>query len=100
MSLDISLTKVMPCGVFNINITHNLTQMAEEAEIYQYVWRPEELGITHARELIEPLSAGLLRLLTDPERFKKFNPHNGWGSLQAYLHACIEHPDAEISVSR
>jgi hypothetical protein len=93
--------------VFWRNITHNLNKMAGEAGIYQHLWRPEELGITKAGELIEPLTKGLELLRSDPDRFKAFNPSNGWGSYEAllefvssYLEACTEHPSAVIRVSR
>ena len=97
----------MPCEVFSANITHNLCNMAEEAGIYTHLWYPEDLEITKARELIGPLSIGLAKMRAHPEIFKKFDSPNGWGTyekfvpwVQAYLNACIEHPDAEISVSR
>ena len=93
--------------LFDANITHNLGQMAKAAGIYKHLWRPEELGITKAGELIDPLSAGLIILLNDPSEFKKLNPENGWGSydglvkvVRDYLEACREHPEAEISVCR
>ena len=41
--------------VYSANITHNLTKMADEAGIYECLWRPEEIGITKAGQLIEPL---------------------------------------------
>lgn len=106
MSLDVSLYKTVTqeVSVFDYNITHNLCRMANEAGIYQHLWRPEELGITTANELIRPLTDGLARLEADPDRFKAFNPANGWGDyeglvrfVRAYLIACIKHPDAEIS---
>lgn len=107
MSLDISLNAIRPTCVFDCNITHDLNRMAEEAGIYQHLWRPEELGITHAIQLIEPLTRGLDLLESDPERFKKLNPSNGWGTyeglvscVRAYLDSCIANPDAEIYVSR
>lgn len=62
MSLDVHLTKVMPTEVFGSNITHNLGEMAEEAGIYKHLWRPEEIGITKADQLIAPLREGLARL--------------------------------------
>lgn len=102
MSLDISLR----C-VFEYNITHNLNKMAGEAGIYKQLWRPEEIGITHASQLIEPLTKGLELLRSDRERFEKFNPENGWGNyddlvefVENYLIACIQNPDAKISASR
>lgn len=92
---------------FEANITHNLNTMAGEAGIYQHLWRPEELGITKASELIQPLRAGLILMREDPPRFKKHNPANGWGSytgfipwIEDYLRACEEHPEATIDISR
>lgn len=121
MSLDVSLygppedqecrecghvRPVMSC-VFEANITHNLTKMADEAGIYQHVWRPEELGIATAKSLIEPLRQGIARMKSDPEHFRKLDSPNGWGRyehfvpwLEQYLEACEQNPDAEISVSR
>jgi hypothetical protein len=89
------------------NITHNLAQMAEEAGIYKHLWRPDEIGITQASQLIEPLREGLDKLKCFPERFKPFNPENGWGDYEGlldfvseYLRACIQYPDAIAKVSR
>ena len=124
MSLDVSLhgeTRQEPCTCgcghehtrsvtecwFDQNITHNLSEMAEAAGLYQPVWRPDENGITHARQLIEPLTKGIALLKAEPERFKKFNAKNGWGLyenlvpwLERYLEACVEYPDATVHVSR
>lgn len=93
--------------VFEANITHNLNTMAEEAGIYQHLWRPEELDITLASQLIDPLREGLHRLKSDPERFKALNPENGWGSydglvefVDKYLDACYQYPDATVEVCR
>jgi len=91
--------------VYSSNITHNLNTMAEAAGIYKELWRPEEIEITHAKMLIEPLAAGLKKLRDDPGKFKPFNPKNGWGSYEGlvafvseYLEMCREHPDAQVSV--
>jgi hypothetical protein len=107
MSLDVTLSRIQRTTVYDANITHNLNDMAEAAGIYKHLWRPEELGITRAQELIEPLTNGLALLKSDPERFKAFDSPNGWGLyvhfvpwVKNYLNACIEYPDAEISVSR
>ena len=107
MSLDVYLRAVRPTTVHSANITHNLNKMADEAGIYKHLWRPDEIEITKAEQLIEPLRAGLELLKSDPERFKKFNPENGWGTyeglvsfVQEYLASCEENPDAEVSVSR
>ena len=107
MSLDVYLKEVRPTQVYSANITHNLNTMAEEAGIYKALWRPEEIGIKTAAELVPLLSAGLDLLRSDPERFKRHNATNGWGLyehfvpfVEKYLEACREHPDAEVSVSR
>lgn len=107
MSLDVYLTEVRPTEVYSANITHNLTAMAREASIYLALWRPEEIGLTRAHQLIEPLTAGLALLKSDRERFEKFNSDNGWGLyehfvpfVENYLAACVENPNADVSVSR
>lgn len=89
------------------NITHNLCGMAEAAGIYKHLWRPEEIGIKKASELIEPLTVGLAELKSKPGHYKHFNPKNGWGDydgfvdwVERYLTACKEYPEGEISVSR
>ena len=109
MSLDIWLNKpaVAEVEVFEANITHNLGKMAEEANIYDVLWRPEENYITHAWQLIGPLREALEEMRDDPNRFKKHDADNGWGTykdflpwLERLLEACIEHPGAIIHTSR
>ena len=107
MSLDVSLEARRTVDVYEANITHNLGGMAEEAGIYKHLWRPEELNIVLAAELVEPLTKGLKLLKSDPKRFEKFNASNGWGMyehfvpfVEEYLKACEENPYAVVSVSR
>lgn len=107
MSLDVYLERVQPVEVYSANITHNLNKMAEAAGIYEYLWRPDEIGITTAAQLIGPLEAGLALLKSDPERFEAYNSPNGWGLykhfvpfVEKYLEACKEYPDATVTVSR
>jgi len=118
MSLDVTLSvdalnaSSFPCTVqaqvvYDANITHNLGRMADEAGIYECLWRPDEIGVNTAVQLIEPLRAGLDRLKADPQRFRALNPPNGWGTYQGlvtfverYIEACVNNPDAEVSVSR
>lgn len=92
---------------YSSNITHNLGQMASAAGIYMHLWRPDELKINKAVDLIEPLRKGLALLKSDPKEFKKFNAPNGWGLyenfvpfVENYLKACEEHPEAIVRVSR
>ena len=105
--MDVWLTASRPIEVFEENITHNLSQMAQAAGIYEYIWRPEEVGITKAIQLVEPLTIGLETLKANPEKFKEFNPKNGWGSyevlvrfVERYLRACMANGDADVRVSR
>lgn len=107
MSLDVTLTAVRPTEVYSANITHNLGKMAREAGIYECLWRPEEIGIIKAKQLIKPLEEGLALLKRHPAHFQNFNPPNGWGSycsfvswVERYLEACRENPDADVSACR
>lgn len=110
MSLDVYL-KDANAGdgdyLYSSNITHNLNRMADEAGVYACLWRPDENGITHARQIIEPLSAGLALLVTQKARFEAFNAANGWGLWEhfvpfcaGYLQACRDNPDALVGVCR
>ncbi len=106
MSLDVYLN-LGDEEVFSANVTHNLNTMAEEAGIYKHLWRPDEIGITKAAELIEPLCAGLALMCEQPERFEALNPENGWGSYTGFLpwiakyrQACVKFPNATVRVSR
>ena len=107
MSLDVYLTEPQPTTVFTANITHNLNEMAQAAGIYMHLWRPEEIGIAKAGELIEPLREGLERLKADPVKFEAYNAPNGWGHyeglirfVEEYMEACIAHPEATVEASR
>lgn len=107
VSLDVCLSTAKNETVFDYNITHNLNKMAGEAGIYKHLWRPDEIGISKASQLIEPLTKGLQLLQSDPDRFRQFNPANGWGDYEglvqfvsSYLIACVKYPDAEINISR
>jgi hypothetical protein len=106
MSLDVSLYYGETC-VFDGNITHNLGDMADAAGIYKACWRPEEIGVTTAGQLVSLLRAGLNLLHSDPARFKQYDSPNGWGRYEnfvqwvaKYLAACEQHPAATISISR
>jgi hypothetical protein len=99
------------CGegsrVFSRNITHNLNRMADAAGIYLPLWLPDECGIVKAKQLVEPLTQGLSKLLAKPGTYKAFNPPNGWGDYDGlvdfvtdYLMACQMYPEAKVSVWR
>jgi len=93
--------------VFSANITHNLFEMAGKAKIYKYLWRPAEIGLKKANQLIIPLTQGLTLLKSKPMYFKTFNPPNNWGSyeglikfVEEYLEACKKYPEAKVDVWR
>ena len=93
--------------VYSANCTHNLNTMADKCGLYELLWRPEEIDITKANQLIEPLTVGLELLKSNPEYFKQFNPSNGWGSydgfvrfVEKYLEACVENDDCYVMVWR
>lgn len=122
MSLDIDLLnpieteqECIHCGsvkrvnetIYSANITHNLTTMADNAGLYLALWKPEVLELKTAKDLIPFLEDGINRLKQDPEKYKVFNPKNGWGNYENLLYfsvnlliACKENPEAIISVSR
>jgi len=106
MSLDVYLEDAAGNKLYCRNITHNLGVMANEAGIYACLWRPDENGITHAKQVIEPLAAGVALLATEKARFEQFNAPNGWGMWEHflpfcadYLQACRDHPEALVKVS-
>lgn len=107
MSLDIRLTVVKPTEVFSANITHNLGNMAEAAGIYMALWRPEEIGITKANELIPILRKGLAFLEDNPGKMRQYDAKNGWGTYPDFLRfvrevlaACVENPEAAVNSCR
>lgn len=119
MSLNVYLSVEQKCPhcagriggdyVWGRDITHNLTRMAEEAGIYEAMWRPVEQAppIVTAAEVLPLLKGGLAKLRSDPARFARFNPSNGWGNydglvefVEEYIKACESFPTARIEVSR
>lgn len=114
MSLDVYLTST-PCEccrsggeeVYSANITHNLGAMADAAGIYKALWRPEEINVTTAAQLVPLLSVGLKWLRENETEARKHDAPNGWGLYQHlvpwvenYLRACEENPTATVRVSR
>ena len=113
MSLDVDLMVTQPVSVYSGNITHNLNSMAAAVvlsnglTLYQILWRPDEHGLKFAQDISDLLDEGWNILLSDPEKYKKYDPPNGWGSYEGlcdfvyrYRNACWDNPDAELRVSR
>ena len=90
--------------VFQQNITHNLGKMADAAGFYQATWRPEELfNSPRARDIAPFLVQGLAKLRSDPPKYIKLQPTNGWGThasfmvwVSTYLEECLKNPDAFV----
>lgn len=94
-------------NLFYENITHNLGRMADACGAYQHLWRPEELDISKAHQLIDPLQKSLSELISNPFKYQEFNNKNGWGnyewlvaSITRYIEACEKYPNANITVCR
>ena len=110
MSLDFYLSYKKDgneLDVFDANITHNLTEMADKAGIYYALWRPEEIGAKKGKDIIKILEKGLELLNKKPKYFEKFDDPNGWGEYKYFvpfvekvLSACKKYPNAKIYVSR
>lgn len=106
MSLDFTIYAQVPSRmgeVYSRNITHNLIHMADLAGLYDVLWHPVENGYRKAKDIIPRLRIGILLLKSDPERFKKFNPNNGWGTYEglldfaeAVLETCLEYPEGVL----
>jgi len=113
MSLTVYLNVTKPVRVYDNNITHNLGSMAANVKLsngltlYDVLWRPDEHELILARDIAKLLYEGWNILLSEPDRFKQFNPHNGWGNynnlckfVYEYRTACWDEPDATIEVCR
>lgn len=126
MGLDIYLVK--PDGEeidTEVQLTHNLRDMAVEADVYKALWRPylltkhpdfkdhieeyqyEEQTVVTALDVLPYLTQGLLTLLSDAERFRKLNPPNGWGSYEnlvnelcKYIAICNQYPNFRVRPCR
>ena len=106
MSLDFSL--VWTRYVLDVNLTHNLGEMARACGLYEPLWRAEENGWYEAGDIIEPLENGISNLLINEKELKaKYTPDNGWGNyeqlkavaLKVYAN-CVENPELKIEISK
>lgn len=113
--------------VYDCSITHNLGEMANEAGIYEALWRPyrladyytdfgddydaemefEEKQTIIALDITPHIRIGLLRLKGNPDQYEKFDSPNGWGTyehfvpfVEEYFNALLENPNAIVQVSR
>lgn len=89
----------------SLNIGNDFSPLAKKAGIYTHIWKPEELEIANAKDLIEPLSEGLKKLKENPMEYTKLGLEGGfvpWRGfvifVEEYLKACVEWPKAKIEV--
>jgi hypothetical protein len=92
---------------FSRSTTHNNSDMARLAWVYDVLWRGDEFNIKTGSDLITPLSTGLQNLSTDPEKYRELDDPNGWGThknfsqfLRELWTECVLHPDATVKFER
>lgn len=93
--------------IVTLNSQEDKVELGNQTYNHGRIWG-ESMGVDHfrkfknekAKELILPLKLGLARIDCDPEYYAKFEPANGWGSVEQaveymrkVLQACIEHPE-------
>ena len=73
------------------NVTHNLTEMAEhiivgEYDFYRLLWHPNDNGFLAAtKEYRELIYQGISYMLSHRKELEQYNPENGWGSYDSLL---------------
>lgn len=101
------------------NVTHNMGKMARaipvssnnenaSATLYDYVWRPDEQEEkVDTTVMLRVLTEGIGYMISHRKDLLKFNPENGWGSYDSFLHwlidyknICEDHPECEVIASR
>ena len=114
-------------SLYSSNITHNLGKMANEAGIYEALWRPyqlkegynipeddyqaeykfEEENPVRGYEIIPLIEKGLEDMIARPAHYKTFDSPNGWGLykhfvpfIEKYLEALKEYPESFVECSR
>ena len=114
-------------SLYSSNITHNLGKMADEAGIYEALWRPyqlkegydipkddykaeweyEDANPVRAYEISPIIEKGLEDMKKRPKHYEKFNSSNGWGMyhnfvpwIEQYLEALKKHPESFVECDR
>lgn len=114
-------------SLYSANITHNLNKMADEAGLYEALWRPYQLkegynipeddyqaeykfeadNPVQAHEIISIIEKGLEDMKARPKHYETFNSPNGWGMyehfvpfIEEYLEALKKYPEAFVECDR
>lgn len=89
--------------VFSRNMTNNVMSMAREAGIVDCIWMDNK---TPAKDILPIIEAGLSDMISNPDKYAKFNASNGWGTydqfipwLKDYVYHLREYPDSIASAS-
>lgn len=84
----------------SVNVTYNLGKMLREAGHPEW----QALKGAPASEVAGVMDAVARTLRSDPDRFRAFNPPNGWGTYEgaieyaeAFRDMCSEHPEATVA---
>lgn len=81
------------------NITHNLGEMAAHIPVgnttlYMACWRPEEIGIKTAGELLPLLIEGLHYMIDHRKELEQYNSPNGLGSYDDFMKFLLNYKQA------
>lgn len=102
MSTTIKLIQTRPVEVWDRNVTSNLYAICERLGIEKVVYKPSEIGITRAEELIPHIKKSLQQISENYSELVllQLQPegsvvHLQW-MLESYLCACNLYPDAEV----
>lgn len=102
MSLDIWLTKEEK-SIAEKNITNNLVPIWGKAGVYEALYHSQG---KKAEEILPLLENGLNKMVSEPDKFKKLNSLNSWGTykqavpwLEELILEFKRHPDAIIGIS-
>ena len=89
MSLDFRLVEVK--WVLDVNLTHNLDEMADACGLYEPLWRANENDWYYAEDIIKPLEKGIANLMINEKELKeKYTPENGWGNYDQLKSAALK----------
>lgn len=115
MGLDVYLQATIDTGdvepitvdIYHGSVSHNCNAMAMVAGCYHAVWRPDEIGIETAKDLIPHLENGILEMREKKLELMRHEPANGFGSyegllrfLESYLSACRRNPKTKVYACR
>lgn len=88
---------------WSANITHNLTEMAENIPIfhnntfttlYYVCWRPEEIGVKTVGDVLPLLIQGLHYMIDHRKELEKYNAPNGWGTYNGFMKFLLNYKQA------